>query len=71
MTEDLFREDMRFFNQGPTKNQKLTERVQIVVTPKMMTSIDNLINNGYFFNRSEFIRHLITRYLDNNKKWSK
>ena len=59
---------MRYFNRGPTKLKRYTERIQIVVLPKMMTSIDNLINKGYFFNRSEFIRYLISKYLEENKE---
>ena len=64
-----FSNDMRIFNKGPKKTKRLTERIQIVVTPKMMDSIDNLLDKRYFFNRSEFVRHLITRYLDSKKEW--
>ena len=69
MTEPFFREDMRYFNKGPTKPKRYTERIQIVVKPKMLKSVDILINKGYFFNRSEFIRYLISRYLEDNKEW--
>jgi len=69
MSEPFFREDMRYFNKGPTKPQRYTERIQIVVKSKMMDSINKLVSKGYFFNRSEFIRYLISKYLENNKEW--
>lgn len=71
MSEPFFREDMRYFNKGPTKPKRYTERIQVVVKPKMMSSINTLVDKGYFFNRSEFIRYLISKYLEENKKWIK
>ena len=65
----LFSNNMSIFNKGPQKSKRLTERIQLVVTPKMMASVDNLVDKGYFLNRSEFVRHAITRYLDDEKEW--
>ena len=66
--EPIFLEDMRHFNKGPTKTKRYRERISIVVLPKMMTSINKLVDKGYFFNRSEFIRYLISRFLEDNKE---
>ena len=66
--EPLFLENMSHFNKGPTKLKRYTERIQIVVLPKMMASVDKIIGKGYFFNRSEFIRYLISSFLEDNEE---
>ena len=61
--------DMRAFNKGPRSPKRLTEQLIVYVTPQMSKAIMRLIEEGYFPSRSEFLRHLITRYLDNKKSW--
>ena len=68
-TFENYKGDMRIFNQGALLPKKLTERVTIMVTPKMLKAITKLIEEGNFPSRSELIRHLITRYLDNKRSW--
>ena len=64
-----YKGDMRIFNQGPLLPKRLTEHVTVVITPKMLKSVTKLIEEGHFSSTSEFLRHLIIRYLDNKKSW--
>ena len=65
----LFPADRRIFNIGGRKGRSIimTERVQVMVTDKMLEAIDFLVEIEKFPNRSEFIRHLIVKYFDNIK----
>jgi len=44
--------------------KRLTEIIQISITPRIKLDISTYIANGKFPNVSEFIRFLIVRYLD-------
>ena len=67
--DKLFPEDRRIFNIGGRKGRPITmtERVQVMVTDKVLEAIDFLVEIEKFPNRSEFIRHLIVKYFDNIK----
>lgn len=46
---------------------KLTEIINIMVTPHIRERIEELIEQGKFPNRSEFVRYVIIKYLDEEK----
>lgn len=56
--------DQRKFNRFGKRNSNLTERINVFITPEMKKDIDILIKEGKFGNKSEFIRYLVRRYLD-------
>lgn len=47
---------------------KLTEIINIMVTPYIRDKIEDMIEQGKFPNRSEFIRYLIIKYMDEEKR---
>lgn len=62
---DLFPNDMRRFNSwGKRKKSKMSESLNLLISPQMERGINLLIREGKFKNKSEFIRYLIIRYFD-------
>jgi len=58
------------FGQNPIWGKHcLTEIINVLVTPYIKESIKKLIATGVFPNRSEFIRHLIIKFFEENKEW--
>jgi len=49
--------------------KKLTIINSILLTPILKDGIDKLIEKGLFPNQSEFIRHLIIKFFEENKEW--
>jgi len=62
---DLFPKDMRKFNSwGKREKSKMTESLNLLISPQMKRGIRILIEHGKFRDRSEFIRYLIVKYFD-------
>ena len=64
--------DFRKYNEGTWKNRpkkRLSEQVLCLISPSTKYAIQKLIEKGRFPNTSEFMRHLIIRYLDETESW--
>lgn len=66
----VFPLDMRSYNKGnwAGRPKVLKTQINVNVTSQMEKAIDIIIESGLFFNRSEFIRHLIINYIEDLKR---
>ena len=50
------------------KNENLTEKVSVNINTSTLSSIDLLVDNGYFSNRSDFINQALRENLQKHQK---
>ena len=50
------------------KNENLTEKVSVNINTSTLSSIDLLVDNGYFSNRSDFINQALREGLQKHQK---
>lgn len=62
--------DQRKHNKGRNRPKKLSEQLNLFISPKMLKSIEKLVNRGHFPNKSEFVRYVIRNYFDGFHSWS-
>lgn len=62
-----FPSDMRKHNRAGPNPPRLTERINLYITPYMRDSIEKLVKKGKFPTISEGVRYMITRYLDDDR----
>jgi len=64
------RGDQRKYNKGRNRPKKLSEQLNLFISPKMLKSIEKVVKNGDFPNKSEFVRYVIRNYFDGFNSWS-